>query len=192
MFDNILQSMENCKAMFNEALPRPWLDGVCEKTGPESDLSRNFLPESNGRWTEDGPGEGIWRPDSDFHPAKSNPESKSWGEILNKYGIDGIDFKNGEPDFRPIAEATVEIDDFSIDRADNFAQADQRIADQWKTEGKDGRADWTAREAAAYRKDNKLTWHERSDMKTMDLVPAEVHNNIPHAGGIAAKKQELA
>jgi len=32
------------------------------------------------------------------------------------------------------------------------------------------------------------TWHERSDCKTMDKVPTEVHGNIRHSGGISEVK----
>jgi len=30
---------------------------------------------------------------------------------------------------------------------------------------------------------------ERSDMKSMDLVPQRVHANIPHTGGISKRKK---
>lgn len=147
-----------------------------------------FLPSSKGSW-EGEKGDSIWKPDPDCVPLKSNPEGKTWEEIEDKYGIDGVKFKDGEPDFSEVAKATVEIDDFTGNRFENFAQADSRLAEKWNAEGRDGRTDWTARDVAAYRKENSLTWHERSDMKTMDLVPSEVHNNIPHAGGISAWKQ---
>lgn len=156
-----------------------------QESGPKLE---GFLPRSNGSWEGDE-GDSIWKPDPDYVPLKSNPEGKTWEEIEDKYGMDGVKFKDGEPDFSEIAEATVEIDDFTENRFENFAQADGKLAEQWNAEGRDGRTDWTARDVAAYRKENNLTWHERSDMKTMDLVPSEVHNNIPHAGGISARKQ---
>ena len=157
----------------------------------ENDLRCSFLPKTGGEW-EGERGDGKWKPNPDAVPPKQNPEEKTWEEILSKYGIDGIEFKDGEPDFSPIAEETIEIDDFTTDRTDNFSQADQKLADKWNSETKDGRNDWTAQDIAAYRKENGLTWHERGDMKTMDLVPSEVHNNIPHAGGISTKKSANA
>ena len=122
-------------------------------------------------------------------PKKHNEAGKTWGEILNKYGIDGIEFKDGEPDFTPVSEGTVEIEDFTDDRNGNFTQADEKLAEKWTTEGKDGK-EWTAQDVKEYRKENNLTWHERSDMKTLDLVPQEVHGNISHHGGIAKVKSE--
>ncbi|WP_294446168.1 HNH endonuclease [uncultured Mailhella sp.] len=156
-----------------------------QESGPKLE---GFLPSSNGSWEGDE-GDSIWKPDPDYVPLKSNPEGRTWEEIEDKYGMDGVEFRDGEPDFSEIAEATVEIDDFTENRVENFAQADSKLAEQWNAEGRDGKTDWTARDVAAYRKENNLTWHERSDMKTMDLVPSEVHNNIPHAGGISARKQ---
>ncbi len=163
-----------------------WKDILAGKEGGPK--PEGFLPSSNGSW-EGKKGDSNWKPDPDSVPLKANPEGKTWEEIEDKYGMDGVKFKDGEADFSEIAEATVEIDDFTGNRFENFAQADSKLAEQWNAEGRDGRTDWTARDVAAYRKENNLTWHERSDMKTMDLVPSEVHNNIPHAGGISAWKQ---
>ncbi len=163
-----------------------WKDILTGKDGGPK--LEGFLPSSNGSW-EGEKGDSTWKPDPDHVPPKSNPEGETWEKIEGKYGMDGVKFKDGEPDFSEIAEATVEIDDFTENRVENFAQADSKLAEKWNAEGRDGRTDWTARDVAAYRKENNLTWHERSDMKTMDLVPSEVHNNIPHAGGISARKQ---
>ena len=46
----------------------------------------------------------------------------------------------------------------------------------------------TPQEVAAWRKANGCTWHECRDMQTMQKVPSAVHNNVPHSGGISAKK----
>jgi len=114
---------------------------------------------------------------------------KVGGEILDEHGIDGIKFNNGEPDFTPILEGTVEIKNFTTQRDDNFRQADEKLAEQWNKEKKDGKNDWTAEDVKKYRKGNKLTWHERSDIKTLDLIPQEIHANIPYSGGISKKKK---
>ena len=152
----------------------------------------DLIPRNGGRW-EGKPGDSEWKPGRDEVPPKYNPEGKTWGEILDEYGIDSIEFKDGEPDFSKISRGTVEIEGFSDQREGpdgNYAKADQKLADQWNIEGKDGRTDWTAKDVEAYRKDNNLTWHERSDMKTMDLVPTIVHSNIPHSGGVSEVKKQ--
>lgn len=146
------------------------------------------IPKENGAWTGE-PGNSKWVPDKDYIPKVYNPDEEKWRDILEKYRIDGIDFNDGEPDFSEVADATVEIDDFSDSRAKNFAQADEKLAEQWNKEAKDGRTDWTSDDVVDYREENSMTWHERSDMKTMDLVPSEVHNNVPHSGGISEIKK---
>lgn len=151
----------------------------------------DYIPHENGYW-EGEPGNSQWRPDPDFIPKKSNFENNTWGQILEKHKIEGIDFKEREPDFSPIAKETVEIDGFSDSRGSNFAKADENLAEKWNGEAKDGRTDWTSDDIVEYRENNDLTWHERSDMKTMDFVSCVVHNNISHSGGISEFKKTHA
>ena len=136
-------------------------------------------PISDGHW-EGERGDSKWVPDGDYIPQKSNPEGKTWDEILEKYGIDGINFKDGEPDFSKLSKGTVEIENFSENRDDNFDKADAELAKQ---------RGCTPEEVAKWRKENGYTWHECKDMKTMQKVPSEVHNNVPHSGGISEAKK---
>lgn len=55
-----------------------------------------------------------------------------------------------------------------------FDQADEKLADQ---------RGCTPEEVAKWREENKYTWHECKDCKTMQKVPTEVHGNISHSGG---------
>ena len=146
------------------------------------------LPKSDGGWTGE-PGNSTWSPDSDYVPQKGNPDGNTWGEILDKYDIDGIPFNDGEPDFSEVAEAEVQVDEIGPERDENFAKADEALAEQWTKEQKDGH-EWTAEDVRNYRKENHLTWHECGDRTTMQLVPAEVHSNVPHSGGVSAAKAE--
>ena len=153
----------------------PWSFGESEQTS-------DYLPRKGGEWTGK-PGDSTWKPDKEKVPENPlmNPERKTWREILDTYGIDGIPFKDGEPDFSEVSKGTVEIDDFSDDRDENFDAADEKLAEQ---------RGCTKEEVRQWRIDHHYTWHERSDMKTMDKVPTEVHGNVPHEGGISAKKME--
>ena len=134
---------------------------------------------NNGHWDGER-GNSNWYPDLDFVPGKANSEGKTWSEILNKYSIDHIPFRDGEPDFSEISKGTVEIEQFSDSRTDNFDKADIDLAKQKFC---------TPEEVAKWRKDNGYTWHECKDMKTMQKVPSEVHNNITHSGGISEAKK---
>lgn len=134
---------------------------------------------NNGHWDGER-GNSNWYPDPDFVPGKANPEGKTWSEILHKYGIDHIPFKDGEPDFSELSKGNVEIEPFSDSRTDNFDKADIELAKQ---------KGCTPEEVAKWRKENGYTWHECKDMKTMQKVPSEVHNNITHSGGISEAKK---
>ena len=151
-------------------------------------LKYKNIPQTGGRWSGE-PGNSKWIPNRDTIPKQPYGNEKTWGEILDEYNIDGIEFKEGEPDFTIVSKATIEIEDFTEERDSNFYQADNNLANKWSELNKDGKKDWSISDIRQYRKENKLTWHERSDMKTMDLVPQEVHNNIPHSGGISKKKR---
>jgi hypothetical protein len=154
------------------------------KSFMESLLNYERIPQTGGKW-EGEEGNSKWRPDPDKTPEnpKTNPEGKSWKTILDENDIDGVPFKDGEPDFSETSRGTVEIDDFSEDRDDNFDAADEKLAEEKGCSKEDVR-NW--------RKEHGYTWHERSDMKTMDKVPTAVHGNVPHEGGISAKKKENA
>ncbi|QAB14616.1 HNH endonuclease [Hydrogenovibrio thermophilus] len=153
----------------------------------ESDGLVKNLPVSNGEWKGDV-GNSTWCPNDGYTPQKHNPDNLTWAEIKEKFGIEGIEFKDGEPNFSTISEASVGVVDFSTDRKLNFMQADEQLAEKWTQEAKDGK-EWTPSDVAEYRKANGLSWHERSDQKIMDLVPSLVHGNVPHSGGISAAKQ---
>ena len=140
--------------------------------------------EGNGGHWEGERGNSKWFPNRDEIPKNplTNPDGLTWGQILDKYGIDGIEFKNGEPDFSPVAKGTVEIGHFTDNRygkGGNFDQACERLAEQ---------RGCTKEEVKVWMKENKYTWHERSDCKTMDKVPTEIHGNIRHSGGISEAK----
>ena len=144
--------------------------------------NKGFPLEGNGGSWEGERGNSKWTPDNDYIPQKANPESKTWEEIKKDTKIDGISFKEGEPDFKEISKGSVEIESFSADRSDNFDRADIELAKEYNCSPED---------VKTWRKENKYTWHECKDMKTMEKVPSIVHNNISHRGGISEVKKEL-
>ena len=143
-------------------------------------ISRCPIEGNNGHW-EGERGDSKWVPESETIPKSvlTNPNGLSWNEILKKYDIDGIDFKDGNPDFSEVSKGEVKIDDFSESRDSNFSQADEKLAET---------KECTPEEVASWRKDNGYTWHECKDCQTMQKVPTEVHGNVPHSGGISEIK----
>lgn len=157
---------------------------ITEKIDMKIKIERaGLLPRNGGEWTET-PGDSEWKPNPDVEPGDrhgTNPEHKSWEQIMKEYNFDSIPFHEGEPDFSEVAKGTVEIDDFSEDRDANFDQADEKLAEQ---------RGCTPEEVAKWREENKYTWHECKDCKTMQKVPTEVHGNISHSGGISEQKSQ--
>ena len=156
----------------------------------EKDKTKNYdaplgkdvkgCPENNGNW-EGERGNSKWIPESDYVPQKCNRnEQKTWGEILNQYGIDGIVFKDGEPDFSSVSKGEVKIEGFSSNRSDNFDKADIELAKQ-KGCSPENVHKWCD--------DNGYTWHERRDIGIMQKVPSKIHSNISHRGGISRIKE---
>lgn len=144
---------------------------------------KDCLTTSEDRKELVGHNKGEW--DGELGNSTFHPEKQEAKDALKEYNQEGIDYKDGEPDFSKVSEATVEIDDMTSSRPYNFRQANEVCADQWNAKAKDGRTDWTARDVEDWRKENKYSWHERLDMKTMDLVQRDIHEECKHYGGVA-------
>ncbi len=161
---------------------------MCSKLVETSELEaveKHRLPRNNGQW-EGIEGDSKFVPDDNVIPKDrnySNPDGLTWGEIKGKYGIDGVKFKDGYPDFSEVSKGEVEIDNFTTERygaGGNFDQADRKLAAQ---------RGCSVEEVRQWRIDNNYTWHEMQDCKTMQKVLREVHGNIPHDGGISKLKK---
>lgn len=127
--------------------------------------------------------------------SKYIPSSEEMKELLARFGLDGIEYKDGVPDFSKCSACTVEIDNMTEHRTEpggNFEQCDAKCAEQWNKEAKDGKTDWTPRDVANWRRANGYSWHERNDMKTCDLVPTAVNDYFGHLGGVAECKKRDA
>ena len=66
----------------------------------------------------------------------------------------------------------------------NFRQADKALAEYWTKMNHNGKT-WTIEDVTEYRTGNDLTWHEMSNMESMQLVPFEVNQRFTHFGGVA-------
>ena len=130
----------------------------------------NQTPVNNGSWTGD-------RGESKFIS-----ELDEVNDVLKKYDIDGIEYKDGIPDFSPVSEGEISHPDMGIDRNKNFRVADELLAKQ---------LDVPRKEITKLRKQGKLTWHELNDMETMQLVPSVVNSKFGHLGGVAEVKKLL-
>lgn len=93
---------------------------------------------------------------------------------------EAIPFSNGRPNFSKWVKGEVEINVIGDNNKD-FGAADKAFAIQQNWLKKNGQPN--ASDSERYRKSNKLTWHHNEDGMTMQLVPTDLHANIPHEGG---------
>ncbi len=117
------------------------------------------LPRTNGTW-EGVPGESKWYPD--------NPDAKS------VIGNDGVTFKDGRPDFSPWSKGEISFPDGALDGSQrDFAAVYEAIAEQKNLR--------SANAAKTLLKERGLTPHH-FDTNTIQLIPTDLHGNIPHVG----------
>jgi len=103
-------------------------------------------------------GNGVWTPDA---------STKRGEEILEATGGKPIKFKDGYPDFSPHATHRVQIEMTGNNYTDFKA----------------------ANNAAGLKKEPmNMTWHHSEDGVTMELVPKNLNNKVPHDGGASIVK----
>ncbi|MBB6716815.1 HNH endonuclease [Clostridium gasigenes] len=126
------------------------------------------------------------------------PPDPQLKKILDEAGIEGIQYKNGVPDFSPVSKAEVEINymlggkgvNGNKARNLNFEQANIELAKQLNKSPELAKEfDMVAgsikpSDIEKYRVKNNLTWHELNDTKTIQLVPTKINSTFGHLGGI--------
>lgn len=174
---------------------------VATGTMSAKDLRDNLmggLPTSHGRWTGEA-GNSRWLPDSDYTPKNrlyNNMYGKTWAQILREnHCEEGIVFTNGEIDFAGtgVVKAEVEIpggiatcfteDDLAKGKRTRLH--DTAFAILAKRMGK------TVSEVMRWKDENVYVWHECIDLRTLQLVPREIHDNVTHQGGVAILKASM-
>ena len=160
--------------------------------------------------------ESMW--DGEVGQSKLRSDSDEVNRILEKYGQDGVEYRNNNPDFRPFTkhydenlgyfDGEVAIHDMK-GNSDSFGNKfDGRGRNLNGTPGEDGLAlsdlgnfaqadlalsqklNTTPADIEKYRKDNGLTWHECNDGVTMQLVPSKINSYFTHQGGTSMVKNQ--
>ena len=127
--------------------------------------------KSKGKWT------------GEVGESKLKPENSDAKAKLAEFKKDGIEYKNGIPDFSPFAKDSVKIDKMTSNLIENKKEAFQKFAEKWNAEGFQGKTDWLPRDVQAYKTANNLDMHECSNMKSCQLVPHDIHMSAKHKGG---------
>lgn len=94
---------------------------------------------------------------------------------LAKYGLDGIEYKNGVPDFSKCSIITEKIDKMTPDIAINEKNFCAKLVEKGYFENKC--------EAREFRKEQSVAFHECADTHTCQLVPLKIHQTFTHKGG---------
>ncbi len=165
-----------------------------KKTITTSSGGRIILPKTNGVWEDESRrGRCKWYPGVSKNgkpvrnPSKSNPEGLTWDQVKKKYNFESIEFKNDEPDFDHFSRGNVTFKrgQYTSNRDKNFSMADKMLAAELSKKKK---KKITAEDVANWREEHGYTWHEKRDCRNLQKIPSIINNNIPHSGGIAAKK----
>ncbi len=106
-------------------------------------------------------------------------------ELPDGTKITKVTYKNAVPDFSPYQKAQVKITGMTNSRSKNFRKADKALAEYWNKIKYEGKSNWTRAEVESYRTSNNYTWHEMSNMESMQLVPHDVNQTFTHYGGVA-------
>lgn len=172
----------------------------------EPEHSELHLPDESGEFLGD-------KGNSEFVPSKAEAI-----EEMGKYGRESVEYKDNYPDFSPFTthdspwgklDCQVEIGHMTDNRENgawefgdrprgaghdfhydlgNFAQADNALLGQLRELNPNA----TIKDVVDFRKDNRLTWHECADGKTMQLVPTVIHDACRHSGGVSEMKYRMA
>ncbi|HEX5748538.1 MAG TPA: HNH endonuclease [Archangium sp.] len=144
-----------------EAAERAAKKKKCKNCPDDEEVSPTYgttLPKTGGRWSDpNNPGNSDWIPD---------PNTEKGKKILEVTGGKPITFKDGYPDFSPYAKKSVEIDMIG-DHSQDFKNANKAAGIEGSNPPKG------------------FTWHHKEDGVTMELVPQDLHNKVPHTGGAA-------
>lgn len=149
----------------------------------------SLLTEIIKRTPKNNPKRGFWtglRGQSMFIPVETQTEIIN---ILKFFNLRGINYIYAMPDFRPCSYATVCLVHMSILRRKNFIECDKLCAEYWNSISYLCCCTWTSHTVQNYRKSNSLSWHERNDCTTYDLIPSRINIFFTHLGGIAECKR---
>ncbi len=151
--------------------------------------------------TENVKGANVFESRANGFPNQRIPSSKgSWNgkvgesgwlsnkpEVIAVTGGKPVPFKNGFPIFDKWKVGEVKLPNMKGNHGSDFDEADKLYAKAkgwFKANGKEDGG-----KVALMRKNNGLTWHHHEDMTTMQLVPADLNNNVSHTGGASFVKR---
>ncbi len=124
--------------------------------------------------------------DFSMRPNMENPKGKEAFQKMQEFGASEIRCVKGVVDFSSVSVAQTTIDGMTLDLGHNKALGFKAFAEQFNKECPLPNGEqWDAGKVKEFARENGLEFHECSDMKTVQLVPAEIHRFFKHFGGRA-------
>ena len=168
--------------------PNDWMRDLATQN-----VQADRLPATGGEWSDpEREGDSEWQLDDTTeiqwrHGGETH--TMTGAEFKERYGVEGVEYKNGEPDFEPFEDdliGSVQLEDLPTQRGGR--DGSYVIASQLAAE----KLGITADEVTEYMREKGLTWHECGDCKTMRAIPTEVNAAFPHTGGISIRRSVRA
>ena len=129
------------------------------------------LPVSNGKWIGEG-GNSGWRSD--------NP-------AVNKITKgEPVPFKDGYVDFSKWSKGDVTLGKVTGENKIDFPAADKEYAEKMDILKKNGAPN--AAEVFRMRRKDNLTWHHVPNSNRLELIPTDLHGNVPHSGSASQSR----
>lgn len=118
---------------------------------------------------------------------RPNPETLRGQEVSQKmreFGVNEIRCVKGVVDFSPVSVAQATIEGMTSELPHNRRLGFKAFAEQFNKEGRPPHGEqWNASRVVEFAHNNGLEFHECSDMRTVQLVPAAIHQYFKHLGG---------
>lgn len=160
-----------------DSLPRSFEDGPVEHEAIKN-KRLEVAGYSKGKWS------------GDVGNSELVPDDAGAREKIAEHGRKGVEYKDGIVDFAPFSKETVKIH-IGPNRLVNRNAAFKALSEKWNNASREGRANWTTREARDWARAEGLEFHECNDRETVQFVPAEIHRACKHLGGVSeAKRRE--
>jgi hypothetical protein len=136
-------------------------------------------PVNNGEWSGER-GESKW-----------TSTLTDVQEQYKQYGVDGIEYKDGLPDFSPISQFDHYLPDKPInlvtatddDQFDDCSKALKKYVEDNPEEAKRKFNNKQLNQINTSKKPSGFTWHHSVESGKMELVPTRIHQNSGHYGG---------
>lgn len=175
----------------SEKQPSSDVEPIKDTDDPNYKNRIDRTPVNNGHW-ENADGEPGVRGESKFVP--DNPDVQ---KTLNENGVDGIEYRDGYPDFSPVSKfnTKLEPEDYQKSDRDQFASCNQNLQEAIFSDI--GTGEIKDPELASHFSSDQLddirfgetpdgyTWHHDVEDGHMQLVPTDVHQTCRHSGGRA-------